>query len=105
METPEPAKEEEIRVKVGMLNGGRRIDYVLQEKPIESFNEYLFALQSHLCYWYVAYDAMFIYINWIYLFIFFTDPFFPPRESEDTALFFLKEIYKTMDIWPEQTAH
>lgn len=27
------------------------------------------------------------------------------RESEDTALFFLKEIYKTMDIWPEQTAH
>ncbi|KAK3573524.1 hypothetical protein QTP86_026035 [Hemibagrus guttatus] len=77
METPEPAKEEETRVKVGMLNGGRRIDYVLQEKPIESFNEYLFALQSHLCYW----------------------------ESEDTALFFLKEIYKTMDIWPEQTMH
>ncbi|MCI4376328.1 hypothetical protein PGIGA_G00187260 [Pangasianodon gigas] len=76
-ETPEPAKEEETRVKVGMLNGGRRIDYVLQEKPIESFNEYLFALQSHLCYW----------------------------ESEDTALFFLKEVYKTMDIWPEQTAH
>lgn len=38
-------------VNVGMLNGGRRIDYVLQEKPIESFNEYLFALQSHLCYW------------------------------------------------------
>ncbi|XP_060782065.1 SEC23-interacting protein isoform X1 [Neoarius graeffei] len=75
METPEPAKEEETLVKVGMLNGGRRIDYVLQEKPIESFNEYLFALQSHLCYW----------------------------ESEDTALFFLKEIYKTMDIWPEQT--
>lgn len=38
-------------VNVGMLNGGQRIDYVLQEKPIESFNEYLFALQSHLCYW------------------------------------------------------
>lgn len=37
---------------MGMLNGGNRIDYVLQEKPIESFNEYLFALQSHLCYWY-----------------------------------------------------
>ncbi|TSK22692.1 SEC23-interacting protein [Bagarius yarrelli] len=77
METLEPTKEEETQVKVGMLNGGRRIDYVLQEKPIESFNEYLFALQSHLCYW----------------------------ESEDTALFFLKEIYRTMDIWPEQTAH
>lgn len=39
---------------MGMLNGGNRIDYVLQEKPIESFNEYLFALQSHLCYWYRA---------------------------------------------------
>lgn len=60
METPEPAKEEETLVKVGMLNGGRRIDYVLQEKPIESFNEYLFALQSHLCYWYVAYSVVFI---------------------------------------------
>lgn len=52
VETPEPQKEEEPQVKMGMLNGGNRIDYVLQEKPIESFNEYLFALQSHLCYWY-----------------------------------------------------
>ncbi|NXN27454.1 S23IP protein, partial [Nycticryphes semicollaris] len=50
-ETPDPPKDEDFLVKVGMLNGGRRIDYVLQEKPIESFNEYLFALQSHLCYW------------------------------------------------------
>lgn len=38
-------------IGVGQLNGGRRIDYVLQEKPIESFNEYLFALASHACYW------------------------------------------------------
>lgn len=53
-ETPETQKEEEPQVKMGMLNGGNRIDYVLQEKPIESFNEYLFALQSHLCYWYGA---------------------------------------------------
>lgn len=51
-ESLEPQKEEEPQVKMGMLNGGNRIDYVLQEKPIESFNEYLFALQSHLCYWY-----------------------------------------------------
>lgn len=52
-ENPEPQKEDdETQVKIGMLNGGNRIDYVLQEKPIESFNEYLFALQSHLCYWY-----------------------------------------------------
>lgn len=43
--------KEERPINVGMLNGGQRIDYVLQEKPIESFNEYLFALQSHLCYW------------------------------------------------------
>lgn len=44
-------QNEQSEIKVGMLNGGRRIDYVLQEKPIESFNEYLFAIQSHLCYW------------------------------------------------------
>lgn len=49
-ETPAEVKEE-LPINVGMLNGGQRIDYVLQEKPIESFNEYLFALQSHLCYW------------------------------------------------------
>uniref|UniRef100_A0A673LU43 SEC23-interacting protein-like n=1 Tax=Sinocyclocheilus rhinocerous TaxID=307959 RepID=A0A673LU43_9TELE len=77
VESPEPQKEEETQVKVGMLNGGKRIDYVLQEKPIESFNEYLFALQSHLCYW----------------------------ESEDTALLLLKEIYKTMNIHPDQAVH
>ncbi|XP_074531450.1 SEC23-interacting protein [Halichoeres trimaculatus] len=76
-ESLEPQKEEEPEVKIGLLNGGSRIDYVLQEKPIESFNEYLFALQSHLCYW----------------------------QSEDTALLLLKEIYKTMGIFPEQIAH
>lgn len=76
-ESLEPQREEEPEVKIGLLNGGSRIDYVLQEKPIESFNEYLFALQSHLCYW----------------------------ESEDTALLLLKEIYKTMGIYPEQIAH
>ncbi|KAM9847532.1 SEC23-interacting protein isoform 1-T1 [Aulostomus maculatus] len=76
-ESPEPQREEEPQVKVGMLNGGNRIDYVLQEKPIESFNEYLFALQSHLCYW----------------------------QSEDTALLILKEIYKTMGFHPEHQVH
>uniref|UniRef100_UPI00398F6F81 SEC23-interacting protein isoform X2 n=1 Tax=Pristiophorus japonicus TaxID=55135 RepID=UPI00398F6F81 len=77
VESPESPKDEDSAVKIGMLNGGHRIDYVLQEKPIESFNEYLFALQSHLCYW----------------------------ESEDTALLFLKEIYKSMGISPEQPQH
>lgn len=76
-EIPEVQKEEEPQVKIGMLNRGNRIDYVLQEKPIESFNEYLFALQSHLCYW----------------------------ESEDTALLLLKEIYKSMGVHPEHLAH
>ncbi|KAL8613088.1 hypothetical protein ACOMHN_035029 [Nucella lapillus] len=57
---------------VGQLNEGRRVDYVLQEKPIESFNDYLFALASHGCYW----------------------------TSEDTALLILKEIYSPLGITP-----
>ncbi|XP_046717786.1 phospholipase DDHD2 isoform X1 [Silurus meridionalis] len=65
METSPLEQDEKKIIQVGKLNGGRRIDYVLQEKPIESFNEYLFAIQSHLCYW----------------------------ESEDTALLVLNEIY------------
>ncbi|NWW97576.1 DDHD2 Phospholipase, partial [Caloenas nicobarica] len=69
-EEPPVAKEETPPINVGRLNGGNRIDYVLQEKPIESFNEYLFALQGHLCYW----------------------------ESEDTVLLVLKEIYQTQGI-------
>lgn len=73
-EIPATVKEEDPPINVGMLNGGQRIDYVLQEKPIESFNEYLFALQSHLCYW----------------------------ESEDTALLVLKEIYQTQGIFLDQ---
>lgn len=36
---------------LGVLNEGKRIDYVLQEAPLEFFNEYLFALTSHVCYW------------------------------------------------------
>ena len=38
-------------LRLGQLNGGKRIDYVLQEAPLESFNEYLFAMGSHACYW------------------------------------------------------
>ncbi|GAV03438.1 hypothetical protein RvY_13861 [Ramazzottius varieornatus] len=48
----------------GMLNGGERIDYVLQEAPLESLNQYLFALHSHAVYW----------------------------DSEDTLLFMLRKI-------------
>ncbi|NWS24354.1 DDHD2 Phospholipase, partial [Polioptila caerulea] len=73
-EPPAAVKEETPIINVGRLNGGNRIDYVLQEKPIESFNEYLFALQGHLCYW----------------------------ESEDTVLLVLKEIYQTQGITLDQ---
>lgn len=61
---------EEKNFDFGMLNNNRRIDYVLQERPLEAFNDYLFAFQSHLCYW----------------------------ESEDVVLMMLKEIYKHHDI-------
>uniref|UniRef100_A0A671QIT8 Phospholipid phosphatase 5-like n=1 Tax=Sinocyclocheilus anshuiensis TaxID=1608454 RepID=A0A671QIT8_9TELE len=67
--TPTDEKERNF-TKVGMLNRGRRIDFVLQETPIESFNEYLFAIQSHLCYW----------------------------GSEDTALLVLREIYGNIPV-------
>jgi len=35
----------------GSLNQGRRIDYMLQEKEIESANEYVAALNAHSSYW------------------------------------------------------
>ena len=47
---PEPILEDKA-VQIGKLNCGNRIDYVLQEAPLESFNEYLFALTSHVGYW------------------------------------------------------
>ena len=54
-ETPEETCDEESLCNFGKINKGKRIDYVLQERPIESFNEYLFALASHACYWSVFY--------------------------------------------------
>lgn len=44
-------EDSNLELRVGDLNGGRCIDYVLQEAPLESFNEYIFALSSHVCYW------------------------------------------------------
>ncbi|CAL7945667.1 unnamed protein product [Xylocopa violacea] len=79
---PEPQANDDggAEFKVGKLNGGRRIDYVLQEAPFEYINEYIFALTSHVCYW----------------------------ESEDTMLLILKEIYSSAGIqtdaqYPQQT--
>ncbi|KAF7278816.1 hypothetical protein GWI33_007931 [Rhynchophorus ferrugineus] len=72
--------QEPTDIPLGQLNKGRRIDYVLQEAPFEFFNDYIFALTSHVCYW----------------------------DSEDTILMILKEIYSSMDIQtdnkiPQQT--
>jgi len=63
-------------VDMGGINGGRRVDYVLQEAPFESLNEYMFAFASHLCYW----------------------------ESEDTVLFMCKEIYSWSGVVPVKPA-
>nr|XP_026691178.1 phospholipase DDHD2 isoform X1 [Ciona intestinalis] len=60
----------QLDVGLGRLNGGKRIDYVLQERPLESFNDYLFAFQSHLCYW----------------------------NNEDTVLLMMREIYDSMGV-------
>lgn len=38
-------------LNLGVINQGRRVDYVLQEAPLESFNEYVSAITSHVCYW------------------------------------------------------
>uniref|UniRef100_A0A1I8H412 DDHD domain-containing protein n=1 Tax=Macrostomum lignano TaxID=282301 RepID=A0A1I8H412_9PLAT len=54
------------------LNSGRRLDYVLQEAPIEAFNDYLFALTSHACYW----------------------------ASEDTVLLMLTEVHRPLGVVP-----
>ncbi|XP_055913448.1 mucin-2 isoform X2 [Eupeodes corollae] len=63
----------EIDFPLGKLNDSKRVDYVLQEAPLEFFNEYLFALSSHVCYW----------------------------ESEDTILFVMKQIYNEIGISPD----
>jgi DDHD domain len=59
---------------LGQLNQAKRLDYVLQEAPLEFFNEYLFALTSHVCYW----------------------------DSADTILFIVKEIYSSMGVEADQ---
>ena len=64
---------EQVAVLESQLNSGRRIDFVLQEAPLESFNEYVFAVTSHLCYW----------------------------ESEDTNLMIIKETYSSMGIFAD----
>ncbi|CAG9790560.1 unnamed protein product [Diatraea saccharalis] len=77
-ETKNDATQSDARATpelLGNLNGGRRIDYVLQETPLEMINEYLFAMSSHVCYW----------------------------ESEDTMLLILREIYDSLGVAPDST--
>ncbi len=62
--------DDESQCNFGRINKGKRIDYVLQESPFESFNDYLFALASHACYW----------------------------ESEDTLLLIVKQLYGCQDM-------
>ena len=50
-ESPKESPITEEKYNLGNLNRGKRFDYVLQEAPLEFFNEYLFALQSHVVYW------------------------------------------------------
>ncbi|VDM25532.1 unnamed protein product [Hydatigera taeniaeformis] len=47
------------------LNRGRRLDYVLQEGPLESLNDYLFALSSHAVYW-DSQDCLLFMLNQIF---------------------------------------
>ncbi|XP_075158648.1 phosphatidic Acid Phospholipase A1 [Haematobia irritans] len=63
----------EVDFPLGKLNDSKRIDYVLQEAPLEFINEYIFALSSHVCYW----------------------------DSEDTILFVMREIYSGLGISPD----
>lgn len=47
-DTPSDESPPSSELDLGLLNQGRRFDYVLQEAPLEFFNEYLFALASHV---------------------------------------------------------
>jgi len=62
----EASSTKDDNIEVGSLNLGKRIDYQLQERPLEMFNEYMFAFQSHTGYW----------------------------ASEDVALLLLRQIYE-----------
>lgn len=48
LESPKNESPDVSQLNLGMLNQGRRFDHVLQEAPLEFFNEYLFALASHV---------------------------------------------------------
>uniref|UniRef100_A0A1I8H070 DDHD domain-containing protein n=2 Tax=Macrostomum lignano TaxID=282301 RepID=A0A1I8H070_9PLAT len=74
--TPADPDGEDQESLAAALNNGRRVDFVLQESPIETFNEYLFAVGSHAGYW----------------------------SSEDTALAILREAYLPLGVRPAALA-
>merc|ERR1719209_2886490 len=65
--------EDTSALETTCINQGARVDHVLQEAPMESFNEYVFALASHLCYW----------------------------ESEDTMLLILRQVYAGIGVFSD----
>lgn len=83
----------ETDLALGKMNGGRRIDYVLQEAPLEIINEYLFALTSHVCYWYAIDFNRFLNGNQM-----LNECFFAFRVSEDATLFIMKEVYSSLGV-------
>lgn len=90
LESPKDESPTASQLNLGMLNQGRRFDYVLQEAPLEFFNEYLFALQSHV--WWVKNN--FSFNNFYYFYLWFNSYW----DSADTILFIVKEIYGSMGI-------
>lgn len=50
-DTVSDTSESQHGITTGLLNEGRRIDYLLQEKEIENANEYVSALAAHSSYW------------------------------------------------------
>ena len=95
----------EKMLNFGLINGGKRVDYVLQERPLEMLNEYLFALSSHTCYWLEFFISLVITPKILRFVLFVLSVFILfykvlmnfqklfIRTSEDTALLLLKNIY------------
>eukprot|EP00117_Sycon_ciliatum_P032993 scpid23734/ scgid25479/ SEC23-interacting protein; p125 len=73
-ELPSPTVDDQFQLlnvpPIGILNNGERMDYVLQERPFESFNEYMFSIQSHSSYW----------------------------SNEDTALLILRQLFTGQSV-------
>jgi hypothetical protein len=63
---PEPvAVVDAFAMPEDSLNGGGRIDHVLQEDPLEVLNEKLMSMSTHSCYW-TSRDTILFMLNSIY---------------------------------------